>query len=491
MPIFKHKMSACDIQVVNQAALEKIESFINDPAYCEVLESSAGYNSRICIERRLRMPFLDSHTGVAQNHSDLFKNKRQRMPGFLQGQIYTYPSKRWCKRRRQYLMNWMNPRRKETDDGDSNVGDNPIINEDSKDSCIIKDENAKDSWYYDDEMIEMDGYDEPDPDSDFDYEDHYRGRRKKRSNKPGGRGRGSRTSAASSPKGDMEISVSGGRGGRGRKRALLYDMDNDKPFACELCSARYKTRPGLTYHYTHTHKETKECDVPIMDCGENSLERGSPKQSLMTPVPPVTVPPVHIVPTTVPLPPAGGQVDSSGPPGGNRRGRQSSAIISNPVNVSSEGVPSKPMLSVPSVDNKKEIKDEKPASSPAPKKEREDAQKMDCTKKTALPDDKARVAASPYCDFCLGDSSENKKTNAPEELVSCSDCGRSGHPSCLLFTQNMIISVRKYRWQCIECKCCSVCGTGYHMYCLTPPLISPPEGSWSCGLCLVEFHRAK
>ena len=34
------------------------------------------------------------------------------------------------------------------------------------------------------------------------------------------------------------------------------------------------------------------------------------------------------------------------------------------------------MLSVPSVDNKKEIKDEKPASSPAPKKEREDAQKV-------------------------------------------------------------------------------------------------------------------
>lgn len=23
----------------------------------------------------------------------------------------------------------------------------------------------------------------------------------------------------------------------------------------------------------------------------------------------------------------------------------------------------------------------------------------------------------------------------------------------------MIISVRKYRWQCIECKCCSICGT--------------------------------
>ncbi|KAL0273891.1 UNVERIFIED_CONTAM: hypothetical protein PYX00_006463 [Menopon gallinae] len=312
------KMAACDIQIVNPAALEKIESFINDAAYCEILENSASYNSRICIERRMRMPFLDNHTGVAQNHSDLFKNKRQRMPGFLQGQIYTYPSKRWCKRRRQYLMNWMNPRRKEIEDGDSNTGDNTIINEDSKDSSGLKDENAKDSWYYDDEMIEMDGYDEPDPDSDFDYEDHYRGRKKKRSNKNVNRGRGGRNSTVSSPKGDPETPASGGRGGRGRKRALLYDMDNDKPFACELCNARYKTRPGLTYHYTHTHKETKECDVPNIDGGDGNMERASPKQPTVIPPPPTGMnlqpPPPHVIPTSLPMPPAGA-MDTTGPPG--------------------------------------------------------------------------------------------------------------------------------------------------------------------------------
>ncbi len=33
-----------------------------------------------------------------------------------------------------------------------------------------------------------------------------------------------------------------------------------------------------------------------------------------------------------------------------------------------------------------------------------------------------------------------------------------GHPTCLQFTANMIISVKQYRWQCIECKCCSLCG---------------------------------
>lgn len=35
-------------------------------------------------------------------------------------------------------------------------------------------------------------------------------------------------------------------------------------------------------------------------------------------------------------------------------------------------------------------------------------------------------APNSYCDFCLGDVSENKKTGGQEELVSCADCGRSG-----------------------------------------------------------------
>ena len=42
------------------------------------------------------------------------------------------------------------------------------------------------------------------------------------------------------------------------------------------------------------------------------------------------------------------------------------------------------------------------------------------------PDKKKEVKPSGYCDFCLGDASENKKTGKPEELVSCAECGRSG-----------------------------------------------------------------
>lgn len=128
-------------------AFYKIFSFLNDSAYKEAIENSATYNTRLCIERRMRMPFLDSQTGVAQNHSNLFMNSRQRLPGQVEGQIYCYPSKRWRKKRRQYLMNWMQPRRKETEnEADlhtiSTVENPAAINEDSKDS-VLKDEAVK------------------------------------------------------------------------------------------------------------------------------------------------------------------------------------------------------------------------------------------------------------------------------------------------------------------------------------------------------------
>ena len=40
---------------------------------------------------------------------------------------------------------------------------------------------------------------------------------------------------------------------------------------------------------------------------------------------------------------------------------------------------------------------------------------------------KDRAPSLGYCDFCLGDASENKKTGRSEELVSCAECGRSGN----------------------------------------------------------------
>lgn len=57
--------------------LTKIEKLLNDSAYRELIEISASFNTRLCLERKLRLPFIDNQTGVAQNHSMLYMDQSQ------------------------------------------------------------------------------------------------------------------------------------------------------------------------------------------------------------------------------------------------------------------------------------------------------------------------------------------------------------------------------------------------------------------------------
>ncbi len=52
--------------------------------------------------------------GVAQNHCHLWMQPRHRMPGLTADQVYTYPAKRWRKKRRSYLVTYaQSPKKKE------------------------------------------------------------------------------------------------------------------------------------------------------------------------------------------------------------------------------------------------------------------------------------------------------------------------------------------------------------------------------------------
>lgn len=402
---------------VRPECVERLKSILSDSFYKDATENSASYNTRLCLERKMRLPFLDAQTGVAQSDCALWMQKWQRMPGQAEGQLYTYPARRWRKKRRQYLMNdfYLTRRMKEVETSDldnhQSTNDNSLGRLEDGESMDKIAEDSKDSWYkeFEDppEHFEMPAptgeVEEPDTDLE-DYEEQLVRKKKKKI-----------------------------KSNRGRKRADRYDYtDLEKPYVCEMCGARYKTRPGLSYHYTHGHNN---------DSTDNTEE-----ETNYTPPKPVPPPP----PPAPATPPCSSQV--------------------MPPTLSSWPGPS----------------NEDGPLTPRP------------------PTDKTNTHPSPYCDFCLGDSIENKKTRMPEELVSCSDCGRSAHPTCLQFTPNMTASVKKYRWQCIECKSCGICGTsdnddqllfcddcdrGYHMYCLTPPLAEPPEGSWSCHLCIEEYGR--
>ncbi|XP_019287740.2 zinc finger protein neuro-d4 isoform X8 [Panthera pardus] len=360
---------------------------LGEDFYREAIEHCRSYNARLCAERSLRLPFLDSQTGVAQNNCYIWMEKTHRGPGLAPGQIYTYPARCWRKKRRlniledprlrpcEYKIDCEAPLKKEGGLPEGPVLEALLCAETGEKKIELKEEETimdcqKQQLLEFPHDLEVEDLEDDIP------------RRKNRA------------------KGKAY-----GIGGLRKRQDTASLEDRDKPYVCDICGKRYKNRPGLSYHYTHTHLAEEE--------GEENAER-------------------HALPF-------------------HRKNNHK------------------------------------------PKK---------------APD--GTVIPNGYCDFCLGGS---KKTGCPEDLISCADCGRSGHPSCLQFTVNMTAAVRTYRWQCIECKSCSLCGTsendgaswagltpqdqllfcddcdrGYHMYCLSPPMAEPPEGerrgSWSCHLCL-------
>uniref|UniRef100_A0A3Q4G590 DPF1-3 N-terminal domain-containing protein n=1 Tax=Neolamprologus brichardi TaxID=32507 RepID=A0A3Q4G590_NEOBR len=81
---------------------------LGDQFYKEAIEQCRSYNARLCAERSVRLPFLDSQTGVAQNNCYIWMERHHRSPGVAAGQMYTYPARCWRKKRR--LHNSTDPR---------------------------------------------------------------------------------------------------------------------------------------------------------------------------------------------------------------------------------------------------------------------------------------------------------------------------------------------------------------------------------------------
>ncbi|RWS13649.1 Zinc finger protein DPF3-like protein [Dinothrombium tinctorium] len=454
---------------VRNDILSKIKSILNEHTYREAMENSSQYNNRLVVERRLRLPFLDAQTGVAQSDCFLWMQKWERMPGKCDGQLYTYPARKWRKKRRQYLMTDTYLTRKNRENEFNDSESNSMSNENSvKMECSDSNEKyfetSRDGWYpeYDDGSDLPDAGELDDPESDYDDYEEYSSRKRRR-------------------KRDTQ------------KRKRVEYSDAEKPYSCDICGARYKTRPGLSYHYSHSHQNDgergnrgppgmEEEDMPYTPPRQMHSQGQHPPQP-----PPASATPVSVAPPSTSMPPISTSQQHLPPSSHNipqhtssssamSAATRASAVVDDTAegnNIPSYLLPFTDILAF-------------------------------TVPRTAS--DKPLAAPSSYCDFCLGDTMENKKTKSAEELVSCSDCGRSAHPTCLQFTANMIKSVKKYRWQCIECKSCGLCGTsdnddqllfcddcdrGYHMYCLHPPLSEPPEGSWSCHLCIEEYHTPK
>uniref|UniRef100_A0A8C9VTC8 Double PHD fingers 1 n=1 Tax=Scleropages formosus TaxID=113540 RepID=A0A8C9VTC8_SCLFO len=355
---------------------------LGEEFYREAIEHCRSYNARLCAERSMRLPFLDSQTGVAQSNCYIWMEKTHRGPGLCLFQNWRLRGvKRWTFLTADYEASLKK---------EGGVPEGPVLESLLSGETLDKKVETKEEEPMSECQLLV---------GDFPHElevDEMEDDVPKRKNRTKGR--------------------ACGVGGMRKRQEPASVEDRDKPYVCDICGKRYKNRPGLSYHYTHTHLADEE--------GEEDSER-------------------HTLP------------------------------FQRKNNHKRECCPSF-------------------------------TDRCHFTKKA--PD--GSVIPNGYCDFCLGGS---KKTGCPEDLISCADCGRSGHPSCLQFTVNMTAAVRTYRWQCIECKSCSLCGTsendvsvaglpdqllfcddcdrGYHMYCLSPPMAEPPEGSWSCHLCLRQLKE--
>ncbi|KAK1899862.1 Zinc finger protein neuro-d4 [Dissostichus eleginoides] len=475
------------------------ESSLGEEFYKEAIEHCRSYNARLCAERSMRLPFLDSQTGVAQSNCYIWMEKNHRGPGHAPGQLYTYPARCWRKKRRlniledprlvpiEFKIDYEASLKKEGGIPDGPVLESLLAGETLDKKVETKEEEPMSEcqkllvgdFPHD---LEVDEMEEDVP---------------KRKN---------RTKARF-----LQVCVclcvwclqACGVGGMRKRQEPAAIEDRDKPYVCDR----------LSYHYTHTHLADEEGEedserhtLPFQRKNNHKrkrleVEREGRRESWIW---------------------GGGSFGIDvmvGGMGGNEEEEEEEEKWMNKGDVYFRGRPCSVHLKIGFVGM--ERKREKrvpplffPPSLP-PKNINQTPEASSRRPSLCLPISHSgepgfakkapdgSVIANGYCDFCLGGS---KKTGCPEDLISCADCGRSGHPSCLQFTVNMTAAVRTYRWQCIECKSCSLCGTsenddqllfcddcdrGYHMYCLSPPMSEPPEGVETIAVRSVKPRTAR
>uniref|UniRef100_A0A8D2MHA0 Double PHD fingers 3 n=1 Tax=Zonotrichia albicollis TaxID=44394 RepID=A0A8D2MHA0_ZONAL len=308
---------------------------LGDQFYKEAIEHCRSYNSRLCAERSVRLPFLDSQTGVAQNNCYIWMEKRHRGPGLAPGQLYTYPARCWRKKRRLHPPEDSRLKLLEIKpEVDLPLKKDGFTSESTTLEALLRGEaiEKKTDTKEEDTIQEIQRVLENDENADeVNEEEDLEEDIPKRKNRPRGRPK------TPTWKKIFQKNARGSGGGRRRNDAASQD-DHDKPYVCDnsykqkhnskisdkVCGKRYKNRPGLSYHYAHTHLASEEGD---------------------------------------------------------------------------------------------EAREQETRSSPVHRNENHKPQKG--------PD--GVIIPNNYCDFCLGGSNMNKKSGRPEELVSCSDCGRSAH----------------------------------------------------------------
>ncbi|MBN3291639.1 REQUA protein, partial [Polypterus senegalus] len=263
--------TASDMCMEQTTVIDQVDrdDWLGEQYYKDAMEQCHNYNARLCAERSVRMPFLDSQTGVAQSNCYIWMEKRHRGPGMAPGQIYSYPARRWRKKRRAHPPE------------DPRLAFPPLKPDLElalkKDSLVPPDGSSLEALLKTESLEKRSLSDARSIDEDHSLSEF-----------PSAN---SRTRKVLQPKEALQPYVARGnfmgRGVASAKKKLDAAAaaleDRDKPYACDnsynrmsqtseqVCGKRYKNRPGLSYHYAHSHladeegedKEDSEPRTPI------------------------------------------------------------------------------------------------------------------------------------------------------------------------------------------------------------------------------------
>ncbi len=112
----------------------------NDKSYQEALEASSQFNKRLCSERKMRIPFIDSQTRVAQTNCMMWwLAEYQRISDAKQkksqSHLYEYPSRKWYKHRRHLFET-------ATSSSSNAAGANPSLSNSNEPNCSLNQLNG-------------------------------------------------------------------------------------------------------------------------------------------------------------------------------------------------------------------------------------------------------------------------------------------------------------------------------------------------------------
>lgn len=199
----------------------------NDELYKEAIQQSAKFNRQFINDRKTRIPLLDAQTRIAQSNCTLWNIRYLRKNPLKQSQIYEYSVKKWIKNRRnifdkESLVNYHHggcSLNETGNENDSNLKPSPQYNNISGNNKNNNYSNSVNNGgvntdmnnWYDDISCENVEMNDLDNDSEKTSKRQKSGRKK---NKPN---------------------------------------PDEKPFVCDKCGAKYKTKPGLSYHMLNFH----------------------------------------------------------------------------------------------------------------------------------------------------------------------------------------------------------------------------------------------